>query len=175
MNFCPNCGKELPENTSQFCPYCGNKIDTKPEQSERLSYPQQKTNTNKSSDNELIHMFFKWNGRINRQPYNIMCFVLYILNLICCGIGSDEMDSFDNVDIALGLVFFALVIVVSVSILSLTVRRLHDLNLSGWWTLICLVPLVGIIFNLVLAFKQGTNGQNYYGPDPLAGKGGFSI
>lgn len=40
------------------------------------------------------------------------------------------------------------------------VRRLHDINKSGWWIL---VPL----YNLYLFAQKGTEGANYYGPDPL--------
>ncbi len=170
MTFCPNCGKKLPENISKFCPYCGSMVDVPND-----SHQQIKACTATSSDREVVDMFFRWTGRINRQPYNILCFTLYILNMICYGIGSDEFDSFDNIDIAIGFVFLAIIIVVSVAILSLTVRRLHDLNLSGWWSIICLVPGVGLIFNLVLAFKKGTDGQNYYGPDPLLQGGKFFI
>jgi uncharacterized membrane protein YhaH (DUF805 family) len=52
--------------------------------------------------------------------------------------------------------------------LAIYVRRLHDTNRSGWWLLICLIPLVGIIVLLVWAATKGTDGPNQYGPDPLA-------
>ena len=47
------------------------------------------------------------------------------------------------------------------------VRRLHDLDKSGWWWLIALIPLVGWLVLLVWDCTEGTNGPNRFGPDPL--------
>jgi uncharacterized membrane protein YhaH (DUF805 family) len=46
------------------------------------------------------------------------------------------------------------------------VRRLHDLDKTGWWSLIGLVPLLGFIL-LFLNCLVGTEGPNRFGPDPL--------
>ena len=51
--------------------------------------------------------------------------------------------------------------------LGVTVRRLHDTNRSGWWVLILLIPLVGMIWMIVLLCLRGTSGQNRFGEDPL--------
>lgn len=48
------------------------------------------------------------------------------------------------------------------------IRRLHDIDRSGWWTLIVLVPLVGWIVLLVFYCKRGTEGANRFGPDTQA-------
>ena len=50
----------------------------------------------------------------------------------------------------------------------LGIRRLHDLNKSGWFMLLGLVPFINIIFALYLLLAPGTNGWNEYGEDPLA-------
>lgn len=47
------------------------------------------------------------------------------------------------------------------------VRRLHDLDKSGWWLLISFIPLVGFIILVFWFVKQGTGGQNRFGADPL--------
>jgi uncharacterized membrane protein YhaH (DUF805 family) len=52
--------------------------------------------------------------------------------------------------------------------LAVGVRRLHDTDKSGWWLLIALVPLVGIIVLLVFFATEGTRGPNRYGaPDQV--------
>jgi uncharacterized membrane protein YhaH (DUF805 family) len=43
------------------------------------------------------------------------------------------------------------------------VRRLHDIDRSGWWLLIGLVPLIGFIVLIVFLTKRGTEGQNRFG------------
>ena len=55
--------------------------------------------------------------------------------------------------------------------LSVLVRRLHDLDKSGWWFWILLVPLIGWIVLLVWFCTKGTTGPNRYGDDPLASAG----
>lgn len=46
-------------------------------------------------------------------------------------------------------------------------RRLHDREMSAWWLLIGLVPVIGGIALLVLFALKGTDGPNRFGPDPL--------
>ena len=52
--------------------------------------------------------------------------------------------------------------------LAVSVRRLHDTNRSGWWLLIGLIPLIGIIVLIVFFASKGTDGNNDHGADPLA-------
>jgi uncharacterized membrane protein YhaH (DUF805 family) len=50
--------------------------------------------------------------------------------------------------------------------LAVGARRLHDTNRSGWWLLLGLVPLIGIIVLIVFFASDGTSGDNQYCPDP---------
>ncbi len=52
--------------------------------------------------------------------------------------------------------------------LAVGIRRLHDLDRTGWWVLLVLT-LIGIIVLLVWFCMRGTVGPNRYGPDPLEG------
>ncbi len=54
--------------------------------------------------------------------------------------------------------------------LAVSVRRLHDIDKSGWWILIGLVPLVGFILLIVWYCTKGTMGSNRFGEDPLGGR-----
>ncbi|OGX83400.1 hypothetical protein BEN47_03675 [Hymenobacter lapidarius] len=44
--------------------------------------------------------------------------------------------------------------------------RLHDLNLSAWWALVGLLPVVGYVLGGGLQLVQGSIGPNRFGPDP---------
>jgi uncharacterized membrane protein YhaH (DUF805 family) len=46
------------------------------------------------------------------------------------------------------------------------VRRLHDINKSGWFILFALIPLVGWIFLLVWYVKDSEPGTNRFGANP---------
>jgi uncharacterized membrane protein YhaH (DUF805 family) len=52
--------------------------------------------------------------------------------------------------------------------LAVTVRRLHDTDRRGWWILLGLIPIIGIIVLIVFYCTAGTPGPNRFGPDPKA-------
>ena len=52
--------------------------------------------------------------------------------------------------------------------LAVQVRRLHDIDKSGWNILWFNIPLVGSILMIVWYCRPGTVGDNRFGPDPLA-------
>lgn len=52
--------------------------------------------------------------------------------------------------------------------IAVSVRRLHDLDKSGWWLLIAFIPLIGFIILLVWFVRKGTAADNRFGPDPLS-------
>jgi uncharacterized membrane protein YhaH (DUF805 family) len=56
--------------------------------------------------------------------------------------------------------------------LAIAIRRLHDLDRSGWWILLVLIPLIGAIVLIVWYCSKGTEGSNRFGPDRLATMGG---
>ncbi|HIV54749.1 MAG TPA: DUF805 domain-containing protein [Candidatus Anaerobiospirillum stercoravium] len=48
------------------------------------------------------------------------------------------------------------------------IRRIHDLDMAGWWVLIMLVPYLGGAAVLGMCLVKGTVGPNRFGPDPYA-------
>ena len=65
----------------------------------------------------------------------------------------------------LGLIFTLLTLIPWVA---LGCRRLHDVDKSGWWQLIMIIPLIGFLVLLYWFVKRGDVGQNRFGADPLA-------
>ena len=55
--------------------------------------------------------------------------------------------------------------------LALGARRMHDIDKSGWYLLLWLLPIIGWIWFLILACQRGTEGPNkhcllYTSPSP---------
>ena len=50
--------------------------------------------------------------------------------------------------------------------LAVSVRRLHDIGKSGWYVLITLIPIVGLILLIVWYCNDGDSVPNMYGPVP---------
>lgn len=68
-----------------------------------------------------------------------------------------------------GALFVSLLLLLPASI-GVAVRRLHDLDMSGWWLLgfmaAGLIPFIGFFAHLYLIYlfaKKGTSGSNRYG------------
>ena len=53
--------------------------------------------------------------------------------------------------------------------ISLSVRRLHDINRSGWWLLLS-ITLIGLIPLIYWACQRGDRVENDYGSDKEAGR-----
>ena len=47
------------------------------------------------------------------------------------------------------------------------VRRLHDVDKSGWLALIAFIPLIGALVLLYFAVQPGTQGPNRFGPQTV--------
>lgn len=50
--------------------------------------------------------------------------------------------------------------------LAVTTRRLHDINRSGWWQLLYLLPIIGWLVLLYFFVSKGNIGANRFGEDP---------
>ncbi len=46
---------------------------------------------------------------------------------------------------------------------SLYIRRLHDIDRSGWWLLIVIIPFIGIITLIFFWCLKGSQNRNTYG------------
>lgn len=53
--------------------------------------------------------------------------------------------------------------------LAVGARRLHDIGRSGWWQLIGLIPLIGLIVLIVWWARDGEAARNEWGGNPWEG------
>lgn len=144
--------------------------------------------TNRSAIGYYLGCFVKYadfRGRACRKEFN--CFWLFnwavsVLVAVLCGciLGADTIEYCEDVIILATLLPLAAVYV----------RRLHDVNRSGWWllsfvvlpcgfliaaildwagALLALVGFIGTVYvGIISMVRRGTIGDNKYGPDPLA-------
>lgn len=50
--------------------------------------------------------------------------------------------------------------------IAVAVRRLHDIGKSGWWYLIILIPIIGVLVLIYFWVQDSQVGENMYGPNP---------
>lgn len=81
------------------------------------------------------------------------------------GVFSSGMETFDPEQMSPVVGILGLVVLLPFAWLGIVffIRRLHDFNLSGWFALITLVPIIGAIFSLVVLFIPGNKEGNKYG------------
>ena len=90
-----------------------------------------------------LYILFIFHGRINRRQYWLGWLLFVVLMLpVAIWNGTFEPSSQGSLWF---LVVFSLVFGIWCP-LAISVKRLHDWNLSGWWTLLAFVPLVNAVF-----------------------------
>lgn len=113
---------------------------------------------------EAIERALKFNycnfdGRASRSEFWWFALFSFIVSFV---IGIVFAFNPKFLDIASGLFSLAMLL----PSLGLSVRRLHDVGMSGWWILLSLIPLVGAIILLVWFCKDSVPYPNEYGPVP---------
>lgn len=113
--------------------------------------------------------YMQFSGRARRAEYwyfTLFNIIVMILLAIPYSIGTGMVSNGNGAGWLLSLPYYVYALAVIIPSLAVTVRRLHDINKSGWWILIGLVPIIGGIWLLVLTIMEGTAGDNQFGPDP---------
>ena len=116
----------------------------------------------------LQSLLFSFHGRINRLPF-------WVVSLILMGWGAtfqQLMGPFgpDNpMTIGSGLATIANLIVVLWIWLAVQIKRWHDRDKSGWWALLNLIPVIGLIWIIIeCGILPGTEGDNRFGREPAS-------
>lgn len=140
----------------------------------------------------LSSYFFTWKrcfdyeGRSRRKEYwyfgIIFCTILVLLMFSGFGLSllSAVEDSYDHyygydsyyygfedavfTSFSGFLVFIIIIAFIhTLPMISLNVRRFHDIGLSGWWSLLCYVPYLNILTGFFIGFKDSDPDENDFG------------
>ena len=117
-----------------------------------------------------MNMIFGFSGRIGRLQFwltSIGVIVFYMAAFMAVGVSMDIDPAAANPPqlspAALAVLVGTMVIGFWINLAAI-VRRYHDRNKSGWWFFICVVPIIGAIWQFIeLGFLGGTPGGNDYG------------
>ncbi len=175
MRYCSNCGSPIIHGTT-FCSRCGNKLQF----NKFEAIPQNHINNEKIGDEKndeysrenhnenwpalspkwytaVLKKYAVFEGRARRKEYwaflTFDIIIVIILNIIEAGISGNEIGGEMSI---LASLYSLAVLIPNIAV---AVRRLHDVNKSGWWLF---VPLIGII----LLLRNSYPGMNRYGYNP---------
>lgn len=132
---------------------------------------------------DAIKMFFArytdFQGRSRRSEYWWVVLFNLIIGLVGglligltggAGLETGDLNPVSMILIGILLLYVLAIIIPSIA---LFVRRLHDINQTGWIYLglviaglIPLLNLIAAVAQIVIALIPGTAGPNKYGPDP---------
>ena len=115
--------------------------------------------------NLLFNKFFSFKGRSSRKEY-IIKILLYVLVLVLGIYTFDKCTEANVITIIYVLSIDIISLILLIQYFPLSIRRLHDVNSSGWWVLVSFLPF-GQLIILWLMFKKGTDGSNKYGEEPV--------
>ena len=105
----------------------------------------------------VLKKYATFSGRARRQEFWMFALINFIIMVILSAL-----------DMALGIGLLSGIYALGVLIPSLAVgaRRLHDIGKSGWWQLVGLIPLIGLIVLIIFFVMDSNPGDNPYGPNP---------
>lgn len=120
--------------------------------------------------------YVSWKGRASRSEF--WYFVLFYMSsaivalIIDVTLGTSytylNPSTETTSSLYYGYIYTLTALILFLPYLSVTVRRLHDKDRSGWYYWILLIPIVGFILFIVSLASRGTAGDNKYGSDPLS-------
>ena len=147
--FCTKCGAKNPEDAT-FCYKCGNEMYTDKTTSPMVDDTTVTTDEIVAEEvNPLIDFWINiinFEGKMNRHNFWVAVFVMALINIVIVSVsyGTEAMILWYFYDL-----FFL------IATLSASVRRLHDINKSGAYVLLNLIPLVGQVILLIMLLQKG--------------------
>jgi uncharacterized membrane protein YhaH (DUF805 family) len=109
-----------------------------------------------------MQRYFEVSGRSTRSEYWFFVLFVFIFNIVA-GILDALLGLGDPMQ-GIGLLGGIVSLVHLIPSITVGIRRLHDIDRTGWWLLIAFVPLIGFIVLIVFFVTGSTPGVNRFGP-----------
>lgn len=120
----------------------------------------------------LKSKFFQFSGRAPRREYwyfvlfsLIISFLIGLIDGVAGTMLTFGVDP-NGIPIQTGIIGLLFSLFLLIPSIGIAVRRLHDIGKSGWWYLIVLIPLIGILVLLYFLVMPSQEGENRFGAYP---------
>ncbi|MBA4789752.1 MAG: DUF805 domain-containing protein [Pseudomonadota bacterium] len=111
---------------------------------------------------DAMRHYATFTGRTSRAGFWLYI-LFYFIIMLCAGVVDAALFGMDAANG--GPVSGIVSLVHFIPGLAIGVRRLHDIDRTGWWLLIAFTG-IGMIVLLIFNVLSGTPGPNRFGPDP---------
>ena len=118
---------------------------------------------------KVLKQYADFSGRARRTEFWMFVLFNFIASVVLSII--DSLFGFGGYDPTTGIYYSGILstiyaLAVLIPSLAVGARRLHDTGRTGWWQLLLLLPIVGIIVLIVFWAIEGEPQANQYGPNP---------
>ena len=112
-------------------------------------------------------VLFSFQGRIGRSDYWLKGWLPLLGLAVCLAVLVGLMVSIEGPAIYIGVPLLAAgFVLMAWAEIALFVKRLHDMNHSGWWWLLAFIPGVSIVMLVVLGVMVSYPADNRFGLRP---------
>jgi uncharacterized membrane protein YhaH (DUF805 family) len=112
---------------------------------------------------EVLKKYAVFSGRARRKEYWMFVLFNFLVTLLLFwldgGLGTRGAAGY-------GLLSGLYSLAVLLPGLGVSVRRLHDTGRSGWWLLVGLIPILGVLILLFFMVQDSEPGENQFGANP---------
>jgi|TARA_B110000014_G_scaffold257462_1_gene242086 uncharacterized membrane protein YhaH (DUF805 family) len=113
---------------------------------------------------KVLRNYADFNGRARRKEYWMFTLFNMIFSIVAMGL--DNVLGIAMIETGYGPIYGLYTLAMLVPSLAVAVRRLHDVDKSGWMLLLVFIPIIGAIWLFVLMVTDSKPGQNDYGENP---------
>jgi uncharacterized membrane protein YhaH (DUF805 family) len=109
----------------------------------------------------VLKQYAVFKGRASRKEFWMFVFVILIMGIIFF-----ILTRIPILRVIFWIVLILFILAIMIPSIALGIRRLHDINLSGMFLLLCLIPFLNVIAVFMLCVIEGNPHENQYGPVP---------
>nr|WP_321458016.1 DUF805 domain-containing protein [uncultured Cohaesibacter sp.] len=124
----------------------------------------------------ILRASFTYSGRTGRKEFWL--FLLFFVLMFFASLGADVSYIRQQAPSGFPLILYKLMgnrepfvplylLLFSPAMIAITVRRLHDRGHKGWWSMLYLVPFLGLFPMIAMLARKGQDGFNRFGANPL--------
>ena len=112
----------------------------------------------------VLKNYATFSGRARRKEYWMFFLISALISIVLTLL--DILLGTYSVEYEAGLFSGLYSLLILIPSIAVVVRRLHDTDRSGWWILISLIPLIGVIVLFVFIGLDSQPGTNRFGVNP---------
>ena len=113
-----------------------------------------------------FHNYCNFNGRARRAEYWWFALDSFIIGIVLGAINEWAVSSGSFLAILLtSILYYGTSLALLLPGLGVAWRRLHDIGKGGQWYWICLIPIIGFIWLIVLLCQPSEPQENRFGPE----------